>query len=378
MALYRAGLFALIVCLGACASGETVTQRGMDGGRADAPAPDGALPDAVLSCDPPCETGQSCVDGSCQTGVDLDGDGVLADVDCDDLDLAVGRTSERSCTSSCGTGVSRCTDGVWADCTAPTTCDCAPGSPPRMIPCMHCGLQRQVCDAGLWHDDGTCTDGGPCSLGEGQSGGACGNCGTLSRACMADCTWGPWDCTGEGSCVAGTMETSMQACGTCGTGTQSRTRTCSATSCEWDAWGAWGTCMGGGSGACTPGQMETGMQACGNCGTGTQTRTRSCDVAAGCAWGAWSAYGACSGGGACAPGATRACASGDRCGVERCSGSCTWGGCVPMVSGGCLCDNASAGSGCRAFQCCTTGGSGGWQFCSPTTCTYNSCAVHSC
>lgn len=375
----RVALFALVLCLGAgCANGQDTNNRGMDGSRADAAPGDSARPDAAVTCDPPCAAGESCVEGFCEAGVDLDGDGVLADVDCDDLDLAIGRMAERSCTSSCGTGVTRCTDGVWADCTAPVSCDCDPGSPPRMIPCMHCGLQRQVCDGGLWRDDGTCTGGGPCSVGERDPGGTCGNCGTQSRDCMADCTWGPWACSGEGSCTGGTTETGMQACGTCGTGMQSRTRTCSATTCEWGAWGDWGTCSGGSTGECAPGAMETGTQACGNCGTGTQTRTRSCDAAAGCVWGVWSGWSACSGGGACAPGATRACASGDRCGVERCNGSCSWGGCEPMVSGGCLCDNATAGGGCRAFQCCTTGGSGGWQFCSPSTCTFNPCAVHSC
>lgn len=56
----------------------------------------------------------------------------------------------------------------------------------------------------------------------------CGDCGTDSRTCAADCTWGGWTgCQNEGVCSEG----ATQGCGSCG-GTQ----TCES-NCQW------GTCV---------------------------------------------------------------------------------------------------------------------------------------
>lgn len=350
--------------LGACATGADVMPRGT-GGRRDGGG-NGSDAQGGGVCDPPCADGEMCSAGTCVPATDVDGDGLEGPHDCDDFDPAIGAMGERECSGPCGTGIETCTDGVWSGCTAPTSCDCEPGAPPRTIPCMRCGLQRQVCSGGRWVDDGPCTGAGPCSPGEVGTGGACGNCGTERRTCGMDCTWGPWACEGEGVCAPGTVDEQMQACGACGTGTQARTRTC-ATDCTWGPWDAWGTCVGGGAGACMPGQTQTETQACGACGLGTQTRTRTCDASS-CDWGPWSAWSSCSGGGACTPGSTRACANGDPCGHEVCTSSCTWGACEPRTPGGCLrIRPGTSGPPGNNYRCCPLGGGDlGWQFCLPS------------
>lgn len=301
-----------------CASGTGVNPRQQDGGPRDA----AAAVDTALPCDPVCAIDEVCVEGVCHPATsDLDHDGVPAATDCDDANASVGSVSERSCSSSCGTGVERCTDGVWATCTAPTTCDCTDGEPPRTIACMHCGMQQQVCSGGVWTDSGLCVGGGPCSPGDVDMGGTCGNCGTLARTCMTDCTWGAWGCSDEGVCAATDVpQSESQSCGTCGTGTQMRTRSCDATTCQWGTWSGWGTCSGGEMGTCSPGQTDMQTQACPG-GCANQTRTRSCDTAASCTWGTWSSWSTCP---SCGPVCgNSSCESGETC--SSCSSDCRYG-----------------------------------------------------
>lgn len=100
-----------------------------------------------------------------------------------------------------------------------------------------------------------------CTAGQTQTQG-CGNCGTQSRTCGADCRWGGWgSCTGQGECAAGTTQT--RACCDCG----SQTRTCSG-SCRW---GEYGACNGpdpeGGTIRCEtgePGPCAIGIKRCVN------------------------------------------------------------------------------------------------------------------
>jgi len=345
----------VLACLAGCANGRV----DQDTGRR---FPDARGGDAFESaCDPPCGDGFSCIDGECRVGGDADGDGIPSSLDCDDLDFGTGATAERTCAGECGSGIERCADGVWGACSAPTTCDCETGATPRMVSCAMCGTQRQTCVGGRWVDDGACLA-GSCSPGEIEMGAPCGNCGVQARECQPDCTWGAWACTEEGECARGATEPESQACGLCGSGTQSRMRTC-GTDCRWGAVSEWSMCAGE-SVECMPGAMETDTQGCGNCGTGRQTRTRTCSAAS-CTWGGWSAYGACSGGGTCAPGATRACANGDSCGVERCSGTCSWGGCEPRDAGGCLrIRPGTSGPAGNNYRCCRISSSDdGWQFC---------------
>jgi hypothetical protein len=152
-------------------------------------------------------------------------------------------------------------------------------------------------------------------------------------------------CPGE--CAPGEMGSETQACGQCGEGTQTRTRTCGA-DCRWGAFGTFGNCMTGAT--CTPGQTDREMRACGNCGT--ESRTRSCNTTT-CTWGAFGAFGGCGGQGECAPGATRAGGC-DGCSHQVCSGSCNWSGC--QLRGGNECEWRNG----THFRCC---GVDHWQFC---------------
>lgn len=349
---------------GACASGTDIRPRSLDGGPLDARNRTDARTGV---CDPPCRPGEICSRGACVPGGDGDGDGIDARIDCDDDDPTIGATAEMRCEGACGAGMQRCTDGVWSECSAPVSCTCEPGTPPRMIPCERCGMQRQQCVDGRWQNDGPCTGSGPCSPGEVDTGGACGHCGVERRTCGVDCSWGPWACEGEGVCAPGSTQSETQACGACGTGFQTRTRTCGS-DCAWGEYGPWGACVGGGAGVCTPGETETQREACGPCGTGTRTRTRTCDAAT-CNWGAWSAWSECTGGGACTPGTMRACPNGDPCGVQVCTTSCTWPtGCTPNPGSECLrIRPGTSGPAGNNYRCCMRTGSDptGWQFCLP-------------
>lgn len=189
----------------------------------------------------------SRTDAGMTSGTDVDGDGVPAEIDCNDTDPAIGSTTERGCSSRCGEGVERCADGRWETCTAPLTCDCADGSPPRTLDCERCGTQSQVCTGGAWVNDGTCMGQGPCTPADIDMGALCGMCGRQERRCQADCTWGPWACVAEGECTAAAIETGTRACTTgCG-GNETRTRTCSG-ACMWGAWSGWS----GGCPTCGP------------------------------------------------------------------------------------------------------------------------------
>jgi hypothetical protein len=340
---------------------------------------DGSVDSAIpLECVPVCDIGQTCVGGTCvDEGTDGDGDGIVASRDCDDADAAIGGTAEELCTEACGEGLRRCTDGVWAECDAPLTCQCTPGSAPREMPCGMCGTQTQECVDGMWTTDAACIGQGECNAGAVEDLGSCGNCGTSERRCAADCSWGEPLCVGLGECAAGATETGMQGCGTCGGGTQSRTRTCSA-ACSWGTWGAWGTCSGGG-GMCTAGQTDMESRPCGNCNLGTQTRTRTCNATT-CDWNTFGPWSTCVGGGACAPGQTRtgcdmnSTGAATPCGVNTCTSSCTWGtACTVAPGASCLSERGTN------YQCCTaSGGVPGWQFCSASTCNWNPCVAHSC
>lgn len=111
---------------------------------------------------------------------------------------------------------------------------------------------------------------------------------------------------------------------------------------------------------CMPGAVETAKQACGACATGTQTRTRTCSAST-CNWGAWSAWGACSGVTAiCTPKQTSACTNGDPCGQRTCSDKCAWSACTPKTASGCLRIRAGHTDAGSNFKCC---GTGSWSFC---------------
>jgi hypothetical protein len=116
---------------------------------------------------------------------------------------------------------------------------------------------------------------------------------------------------------------------------------------------------------CELGATDMQMAACGACGTGTLTRTRSCD-----ADGCWQPFvdGACTGvTAACTPADTTACENGDSCGQRVCSDACTWGACEPIMPDGCLRIRAGHTDQGSNYRCC---GDMQWQFCLPD-CTWS-------
>lgn len=322
-----------------------------------------------------------CADGGCGPRDD-DGDGVATDVDCDDADPTVGRMAERACESACASGLERCADGSWADCDAPTDCSCTSGDT-RDLDCARCGTRRQRCDAGSWVDDGGCAGQGPCGPGDVESEEeACGACGSgsrsRSRTCSASCAWEAWSdwsaCGGETGCTPGETDTETEACGGCGEGTRSRSRTCAA-GCDWGGWSDWSTCSA--TSACTPGDTDTESQSCG-CG-GTQSRSRTCTAS--CAWGAWSGWGPCTGGGStgeCVPGSADvqtdgscgACGGGTRTRSRTCSvSSCEWGSWSSWSM--CIGDTSCHHDG-RDYCPCEGGGT--WTCCMDGTWSNSGCA----
>lgn len=351
-------------------------------GCGDGAAPiDAAPPDTGrgTGCRPgDCPEGEICLAGVCVDPLeDRDRDGLSVTVDCDDGDAAVGLTAEpRPCTNSCRRGTETCVMGVWQECDCEDDC---PAGAVRDAPCGRCGSRRQLCEDGVWVDEGECEGEPPeaCEPGEVDSAGPpCGRCGHFERSCLSSCGWESWTtcvdvaecapgdtddefmpcgdgmcgservrsrtCDDEcrwpefppfpdeclaGGCVELDEEREEQACGRCGSGHQARTRVCPP-SCAWGAWGAWGACDG--ETGCEPGEPSTDAQPCGDCDTGHQERSRACTSA--CAWGAWGAWSACADVTGCTPGipdvareGCGACGSGTRARTRECDASCGWG-----------------------------------------------------
>ncbi len=122
---------------------------------------------------------------------------------------------------------------------------------------------------------GACTPGATSSA-------SCGMCGTSSRTCLPDCTWGSYGACGlEGVCTSGAR--SSRACGC--SGTQSRT-------CRTDCtWGSYGTCTGTAA-SCTDSRGATvceGSQGWRDCGMPGFMRRCTCSG------GFWTSCGTCLG-----------------------------------------------------------------------------------
>ncbi len=97
---------------------------------------------------------------------DVDMDGVVTSMDCDDADAAVGLTGVRSCTSVCGEGVETCIAGTWGTCSVGTECLCAIVGETRMAACDRCGRAVETCGADNRWARGACMDQGECNPGE--------------------------------------------------------------------------------------------------------------------------------------------------------------------------------------------------------------------
>lgn len=163
------------------------------------------------------------------TGVDMDGDGLSADRDCDDMNAALGDSAERTCSGACGDGLERCSAGVWGMCDAPADCVCSTPGMMRLVGCERCGTQSQRCsDAGVWEAASVCTDQQECEVADVEERRS-SRCGTEQRVCGAMCAWGEWTLiTAEGECAPGEA-------GLC-PGSTSRLRVC-------DEMCRWGDCL---------------------------------------------------------------------------------------------------------------------------------------
>ncbi len=205
-----------------------------DGGFDAPPTPDAGMPDAGTDAGP----------------VDGDTDGVLASLDCDDTNPAIGRMHVEACSSACGSGTRVCTDGITTPCSAPTDCSCPTPGMIRTISCGRCGTASQTCQAsGTWSMPSSCFGEGECFAGSVESDTAL--CGLSERLCGASCSWGPWTVrTPAGECPPGAAERTFSGCAT---GT--RLRTCGG-SC---AWSAYSDCEVAASGcALPPGPSRSG------------------------------------------------------------------------------------------------------------------------
>ena len=135
---------------------------------------------------------------------------------------------------------------------------------------------RYTCVGGSWTtyiDDSDCT---PCPTPECEPGQtdtrACSDCGTKTRTCGSDGTWGTWsECPTDCGCTPG--ETKSQTCNVCGT----QTSTCG----DDRTWGEYGECsktllecLKVEQSDCDPNTKPSETRDCG-C-EGTQTRTVTC------------------------------------------------------------------------------------------------------
>lgn len=189
----------------------------------------------VAACSAPeCQVGETrCFQGGVQRCVETPEEGCViwgAVIACDAGAQCQAGMCAAACVPECVVGEQRCTEG------GRQTCQ-------RVDDCERWGAEEQ-CPAGTQcQGEGQC---GVCSDGDFEER-PCGNCGSQSRRCNSDGTWGNWAaCGGEGRCAPGTQ----RDCGNCGR------ETCS-NQCQW------GGCQG--AGVCAPGELGA-EGSCAECG----------------------------------------------------------------------------------------------------------------
>ncbi|MBU1239451.1 formylglycine-generating enzyme family protein, partial [Myxococcota bacterium] len=153
-----------------------------------------------------------CYEDVCHT--DADGDGIPAELDCDDTDENVVLETVRVCTSACDEGTQMClTDGTWSTCSAETTCECNEPGAIREHECGNCGWGYQHCGSDYqWGMVDECLDQGECRPGE-EGDQECGFCGSQTRMCDTQCNWLDWsECANPGECIPGTISGTTDDC----------------------------------------------------------------------------------------------------------------------------------------------------------------------
>lgn len=152
---------------------------------------------------------------------------------------------------------------------APST-TCTPGIVNPLGACSQCGKLLQTCtDEGKWGPP-ECTDQGVCEAGASQAE-ACGNCGTRSRACNAQCDWDPYSaCGGEGACAPGsTTQFLCDGCSQLVCQSNCQWGGCElkpGNQCEYKGGTTFQCCAPGAWQYCSPSCQWFGCQACSGCG----------------------------------------------------------------------------------------------------------------
>ena len=104
----------------------------------------------------------------------------------------------------------------------------------RVVACGSCGTGQETCTAGAWTRSSECIGEGECSPGTVETDDAM--CGSRSRICSTECSFGEWDVTTPpGECAAG--DTRASDCDLSSAGTD----TCSD-DCMWEAGECEGLC----------------------------------------------------------------------------------------------------------------------------------------
>lgn len=138
-----------------------------------------------------------------------------------------GQEKTQTCSASC----------AWKDTTLCAAVKCATPGATETAPCGKCGsgTHLRVCNAnGTYSDWSICSgETGACDAGEKRQV-ACGSCGLGKRddTCDATCGWALGTCSGE-QCAAGALQSAQNGCAA----GEEQTRTCSATTCTWGAFG---------------------------------------------------------------------------------------------------------------------------------------------
>ena len=222
-----------------------------------------------------------------------------------DCDGQVDGMSE-DCFTMCGDGKKTCNNGVWGQCSAmaPKLCKNYDNCQMEDMCVLQCpSAPMETCNSMDDNCDGQIDETFQCKVGDFQDQ-SCGNCGTQSRNCTGNCTWGNWgQCQGQGQCSPNQSKIEG-TCGNCG----QQKWVCSS-GCFWQQ----DQCMG--QGQCSPGDSKK-EGSCGKCGKYLYNCTGSCN---------WSQAG-CVDEGVCSLGQTKYDGSCGNCGDQqyKCGGSCQW------------------------------------------------------
>jgi hypothetical protein len=135
---------------------------------------------------------------------------------------------------------------AWSECTGEPADACVPGGQELEGCGANCQTRARNCQADCtWSNFGECSAGGQCNPAQTQTE-SCGLCGDKLQTCNDNCIWeDTTSCRNEGVCDPNDSDVSEEvsrcdqalgSVGVCGRGYTSRT--CNASTCQWDDWNA--------------------------------------------------------------------------------------------------------------------------------------------